>query len=384
MYSSTLGVDGDSALVVSTALNPFALSLGESSCKRVTMATQDFASSVALFSDKPHDNCVEAPVVVLPPADSRQPQSKITFGSEQLEPPQVNPTRTGNSASSFNSDTAYINPRFRPSSEVVTGGLNELGFKRLRPRGTRGKGDRRNARMRLERLRAQMVGVDNILHNSKKDTSQPTVTLRGRGLSTFGELNNPDSIPSDFPHLPHHSNEYGDSVIAPRVPATMRRTPQQRNSVSIHGPPSSNGRRNNTFRRPPPQAFGRQLQNSRGPEHRRPGDDWSEWIELGIKLAGLPRYVTTLDLWRAFSKEGSVATIEIFEDSKGERDGKGRIRFSPPPAKPFWQAMRYRLEIKGSNPVTINLELDVKRRLFLAPSPVNQNVKYPESTVGFS
>jgi len=55
---------------------------------------------------------------------------------------------------------------------------------------------------------------------------------------------------------------------------------------------------------------------------------------------------------------------------------------SPPPTKPFWQAGRYQIRIKGVKQLyLINVELDAKRRLFLAPSPVKPSVKYPETTV---
>ena len=56
-------------------------------------------------------------------------------------------------------------------------------------------------------------------------------------------------------------------------------------------------------------------------------DDWSTWIELSVKLSGLTPNVSTLDLWKGLSKEGTIAIIELYEDSKGNRDGKGVVRF---------------------------------------------------------
>lgn len=59
----------------------------------------------------------------------------------------------------------------------------------------------------------------------------------------------------------------------------------------------------------------------------QPQPDWTQWVEVRVKVFGLTPTVTTADLWKAFSKQGSVSTIEIFEDSSGNRNGKASIRF---------------------------------------------------------
>ncbi|KAI9703299.1 MAG: hypothetical protein M1836_007865 [Candelina mexicana] len=166
---------------------------------------------------------------------------------------------------------------------------------------------------------------------------------------------------------------YGE-VTPPRGPAAQRRNPVQRNLLPISCSVSSHGRPANTSVRSAPQDRGRYV--VRGDE------DWQTWVEIGVKVFGLPTNSTTLDIYRLFSKEGSIETIEIFENTRGIREGNARIRFRPPPAKPFWNTESYVITTEGSDEKTyLRLELDVKRRSFLASSPVNNDVKYLEMTI---
>lgn len=55
--------------------------------------------------------------------------------------------------------------------------------------------------------------------------------------------------------------------------------------------------------------------------------DWSRWDNLIVMIHNLPSDITTLPLWEAFSVQGSIDHIELFENDKGERTGKGKIRF---------------------------------------------------------
>ncbi|KAL9127168.1 MAG: hypothetical protein Q9217_003901 [Psora testacea] len=55
--------------------------------------------------------------------------------------------------------------------------------------------------------------------------------------------------------------------------------------------------------------------------------EWRTWKELSVKILGLPPNVTTKELRECFEKEGTVLSVEIFENTYGERDGGGRIRF---------------------------------------------------------
>lgn len=363
------------------------------------MVAEEFASSVTLFLESTQDGVIAAPAVVLPRADSRQPQSDVPLGAEQPISPGVDSPQIGNLQTAFGSHPPNKKSKTYHYGDSTSGGQKEGVIKIPRVRGTRGRGDPRNVRMREERLRAQMAELENVHPNSRDGLPHQRLAFRGRGRPMFNDVHSSEPRYGGFAH---RNNQYENFAHPKRAPAAMRRTPQQQFTIDIHGPPSSTGRRTNRFQRPPPQAMNRPIQGPQGPEHRRPGDDWTQWIELGIKLSGLPPTVTTFDLWQSFRHEGSIATVEIFEDNQDKRDGKGRIRFryssdrgcslklepladllaSPPPAKAFWQATRYQIQVKGIKQLyLINVELDAKRRLFLAPSPVNPSVKYPETTV---
>ena len=256
--------------------------------------------------------------------------------------------------------------------------------KRITIRGTRGRGDPRNEGMKRarehyerEKLEQQRMTQEQAhdWQKRKMTAKEHTVILRGRGQSRFGLKSTQDSTEDSpdqrrdttFPQ--HHS----------RTSPTGRRTQTNGKVIMIHGPPSSTGRRSNVFQRSPPQAPRVTMQQTQGGPMVRRLDDWTHWVELSVRLFGLPTNVTTRDLWRCFSKEGSIATIEIYEDNGGNRDGKARIRFNPPPAKPFWQGEAFPLQLKGVSATTpIRLELEYPRRTFLHPSPVKEQFKYPE------
>ena len=55
--------------------------------------------------------------------------------------------------------------------------------------------------------------------------------------------------------------------------------------------------------------------------------DWTSWQELSIKVLDIPPSTTTRDLWNCFNKEGTIVGIELFENTKGQREGKASIRF---------------------------------------------------------
>jgi RNA-dependent RNA polymerase len=48
---------------------------------------------------------------------------------------------------------------------------------------------------------------------------------------------------------------------------------------------------------------------------------------LALDLLNVPKEVNTHDVYDAFSKEGHIMNIDLWEDSNGEPASKGRIRF---------------------------------------------------------
>ncbi|KAL8939332.1 MAG: hypothetical protein Q9216_003425 [Gyalolechia sp. 2 TL-2023] len=110
----------------------------------------------------------------------------------------------------------------------------------------------------------------------------------------------------------------------------------------------------------------------------RRDDDWRTWVELRLKVAGLPLDITTQELWASFSRYGSVNQIEIMEDRRGTRDGVARVIFGPPPQQPFWSVDPFFVNLRHGIRIVVKLSVEPPRRTFYHPSPVNNQVKYPE------
>lgn len=54
---------------------------------------------------------------------------------------------------------------------------------------------------------------------------------------------------------------------------------------------------------------------------------WTSWQELTVRIHGLPATATTRDIYRCFSKQGKIVQIELFENTRGERDGNAIVKF---------------------------------------------------------
>ena len=98
----------------------------------------------------------------------------------------------------------------------------------------------------------------------------------------------------------------------------LRRTGTSTENMTIHGPPSSTGRKNNIFVRPVPMARSAIVARA---------NDWSHWVEVAVQFSGFPVNTTTRDIWNVFKNEGDILTIELFDDYNGNSSGRGRIRF---------------------------------------------------------
>ena len=115
----------------------------------------------------------------------------------------------------------------------------------------------------------------------------------------------------------------------PRPGMSSKRSQLNRSSTVVRNPVSSPGRSVNAARRPSPQGLVAPFQQSyqqNGAVARRQ-NDWTTWNELSVRLLGLMPSISTRDLWKSLSNEGTIAVIELYEDSKGNRDGKGVVRF---------------------------------------------------------
>lgn len=54
---------------------------------------------------------------------------------------------------------------------------------------------------------------------------------------------------------------------------------------------------------------------------------WAQWDCLSVFLSDLPDYINTFQLWDAFRAEGEIDSIDLWEDARGKREGKAKVRF---------------------------------------------------------
>lgn len=106
--------------------------------------------------------------------------------------------------------------------------------------------------------------------------------------------------------------------------------------------------------------------------------------ELTVRVSGLHPTTTTYDIWRNFSRQGTIVFIELFEDQFGVKDGHAKIRFSPSPEEPFWikgsPRGTYRFSTADgttSYNIRVTSEWNTKR-LFKIQSPLKKSVFYDE------
>jgi len=106
--------------------------------------------------------------------------------------------------------------------------------------------------------------------------------------------------------------------------------------------------------------------------------------ELTVRISGLYPATTTHDIWRNFSKHGTIVLIELFENRLGVRDGHAKIRFSPSPKDPFWTKGSPKGTYKfttadgiSSYNVRVSSE-QIKKSVFGIQSPLRKSVFYDE------
>lgn len=173
-------------------------------------------------------------------------------------------------------------------------------------------------------------------HTGFRRTAMPEARAKMRQQHSDGEgahnapsINNIYSVNHSLQPGISHINRTSSSqswndfamITSSQVPA---RTPS-------NSPQDTMGRRRNQTmaHRASPSAYrprGMGYRSNGSPAARR-WDDWGSWLEVSVKIYGLTRDIAISDLWRCFSKEGTVITIEIFEDTRGDPDGKGLVRF---------------------------------------------------------
>ncbi|PKX91697.1 RNA dependent RNA polymerase [Aspergillus novofumigatus IBT 16806] len=104
---------------------------------------------------------------------------------------------------------------------------------------------------------------------------------------------------------------------------------------------------------------------------------WRLWESVAVNVFNIPREADTYCLWQAFSKEGHVFSIDIFEDFHGNRESRGKIRFKPPPQKDFWCHGTYPITLSDGKTAFVSISLGPKRPDVQIQSPVRPNTMYP-------
>src|SRR5271155_5204148 len=79
--------------------------------------------------------------------------------------------------------------------------------------------------------------------------------------------------------------------------------------------------------------------------------------ELTLRISGLYPATTTYDIWRNFSRQGTIVFIELFVDQFGVKDGTAKIRFSPSPEAPFWTKGTYRFATEDDSIRSYNVRV---------------------------
>ncbi|PYH98795.1 putative RNA-directed RNA polymerase (Sad-1) [Aspergillus ellipticus CBS 707.79] len=105
---------------------------------------------------------------------------------------------------------------------------------------------------------------------------------------------------------------------------------------------------------------------------------WKLWESVVIRLNNVPLEANAQTIWQALKREGHIFSIDLFEDSHGQRVPRGKVRFKPPPTTDFWRGGTYTVTLPNGRAVTISIALEEPRPSeFKISSPVRPNTLYP-------
>lgn len=112
-------------------------------------------------------------------------------------------------------------------------------------------------------------------------------------------------------------------------------------------------------------------------------EDWRKWVELKVRITGLPAVVGTLSLYQLFGGHGNIIKIELEEDRNAKRTGAATVVFCPPPREAIW--LRQHAVMLDNDPFKrpylLQLSLEARTRTFEHSSPVSKHRKYRERLV---
>ncbi|KEY68675.1 hypothetical protein S7711_00549 [Stachybotrys chartarum IBT 7711] len=112
---------------------------------------------------------------------------------------------------------------------------------------------------------------------------------------------------------------------------------------------------------------------------------WEKWPELTIKVHNLPPDVSISNLSQWFSGEGEIVWMDIYQGDHDNGSMSAKIRFDPPPKRPFWDIKPF----KVSHPDQKRYPNGLILRVYVtnsAPqnwivSPVTPKHRYPKRLV---
>ncbi|KAL1959629.1 hypothetical protein VTO42DRAFT_1664 [Malbranchea cinnamomea] len=104
---------------------------------------------------------------------------------------------------------------------------------------------------------------------------------------------------------------------------------------------------------------------------------WSSWESLSLIISGLPFEINTFTVWKSFERYGSVEWVELFENRAGKRDGRGKVRFRPPPKEAICPDGKHRLELPDGTSIILSVIIDPRREPHEVVSPLQPGIRYP-------
>ena len=281
--------------------------------------------------------------VRLPNVDERLPLEKCASELEvapesDQQSSYTPPWSSASSSSSFEQNQQSIESSSRNREQNA----NESP-RNLFPRGSRGRGDHRNKGIKAVKLRYQQEKIarqqaveaayitsgGTVQSNiATSDPVGPPTSMYSFSSTSWARRKGPQPVvrlPQQQSFEPHRMESTSNNSHSPLVP--QHPLPHERVD-NIPNPLSSYGRSDNTLQRSPLRPCYSQRPSNQAGAYRRPNhNDWNRWAELSVKVFDLPPTTTTRDLYQCFSREGNVVMIELYENARGEREGKGVVRF---------------------------------------------------------
>ncbi|KAH6648723.1 RNA dependent RNA polymerase-domain-containing protein [Truncatella angustata] len=126
-------------------------------------------------------------------------------------------------------------------------------------------------------------------------------------------------------------------------------------------------------------------QNPHGHPHHPQGQrsnldtrqDWTKWLEVSVKLEGIPLDTTALEIFQTLQAYGRIESIRIPQPTQRDAFGHAYITFSPAPITAFWMSGSIGLTINGGLR-RIRVFLQNPRRPQMISSPLRPDVMYLE------